>query len=102
MRLPDKKTAIDQSTWDGLVEKGINPEEMGFRIKGISLNKNITRAPKPTQEIYGECEENLDECDSWTDEETGYEMEVGIYAHRVAGQTPEMAEKVLKKLKEKK
>jgi len=101
--MPDKKkTPIDQSTWDELVGKGINPEKMGFRIKGVSLNKNITRAPKKTQEIYGDCEEKLDDCDSWTDEETGYEMEVGIYAHRVAGQTPEMAEKVLKKLKENK
>ena len=100
--MSDKKTPIDQSTWEELEAKGINPEEMGFRKKGISLNKNITRAPKETQEVYGECEEKLNECDSWTDDETGYEMEVGIYAHRVAGQTPEMAEKVLKKLKEKK
>ena len=100
--MPDKKTPIDQTTWDELEAKGINPEERGFRIKGKSLNKNITRAPEETQEVYGECEEKLGECDTWMDEETGYEMEVGVYAHRVAGQTPEMAEKKLEQLKENK
>ena len=97
-----KPTPIDQTTWDELEAKGINPKEMNFRIKGKSLNNNITRAPEDTQEIYGECEEKLGECETWMDEETGYEMEVGIYAHRCAGQTPEMAEKALEKLKEKK
>ena len=97
-----KPTPIDQTTWDELEAKGINPKEMNFRIKGKSLNNNITRAPEDTQEIYGECEEKLGECETWMDEETGYEMEVGVYAHRVAGQTPEMAAKALEKLKENK
>tara|TARA_R100000306_G_C4327764_1_gene118589 strand:+ start:111 stop:416 length:306 start_codon:yes stop_codon:yes gene_type:complete len=100
--MPDKKTPISQEQWDEMESHGLNPEEMNFRIKGKSLNKNITRAPEETQETYGECEEKLGECDTWMDEETGYEMEVGIYAHRVAGQTPEMAENKLEQLKENK
>jgi hypothetical protein len=76
-----KKTPIPQTQWDILKEQGINPEEMGFRIKGTRGEKNINFAPVETQETYREMETLARDCDSFVRD--GIEYVVGVYCHKV-------------------
>ena len=82
----DKKTPINQTQWDELVEQGINPEDMNFRLKGIRANKNITHASAENQLKYGTAEGLCKEIGTFTHPDTGKLMKAGVYCHAVAGQ----------------
>ena len=77
----NKKTPITQENWETLEANGLNPEDMGFRIKGTRGVTNITHAPESTQESYKLMQETARSCERFTHE--GVEYEVGVYCHKV-------------------
>jgi|TARA_R100001530_G_scaffold47170_2_gene35470 hypothetical protein len=64
MTVENKKTPITQANWDSLVESGVNPEDLNFRVKG-KREKNILHAPNETQEKYREIQKLVKECETW-------------------------------------
>ena len=102
-----KKDPITQDKWDKLVKAGVNPEELGFRLKGESGYKNIDSCTdKKIVEDYKKGKELVDGTDTWinTDKASknyGYVMEQGAYCHRVAGQTEEDVARNIKKIEKK-
>ena len=102
-----KKDPISQEKWDKLVKAGVNPEELGFRLKGESGYKNIhSCTDKKIVEDYNKGKELVDSTDNWlnTDKSSknyGFVMEQGAYCHRVAGQSDEDVARNIKKIEKK-
>jgi len=102
-----KKDPITQDKWDKLVKAGVNPEELGFRLKGESGYKNIDSCTdKKIVEDYKKGKELVDGTDTWVNKDKasknyGYVMEQGAYCHRVAGQTEEDVARNIKKIEKK-
>ena len=102
-----KKDPISQEKWDKLVKAGVNPEELGFRLKGESGYKNIySCTDKKIVEDYNKGKELIDGTDTWVNTDKGsknygYVMEQVAYCHRVAGQTEEDVARNIKKIEKK-
>jgi hypothetical protein len=102
-----KKDPITQEKWDKLVKAGINPDDLGFRLKGESGYKNIKSCDdEKIVEDYTKGKELVDSTDTWLNKDKnsknyGYVMEQGAYCHKVAGQTEEDKARNIKKIEKK-
>jgi hypothetical protein len=102
-----KKEPISQDKWDKLVENGIDPAELGFRLKGESGYKNIDSCTdEKIVADYKKGKELVDGTDTWVNKDKnsknyGYVMEQGAYCHKVAGQTEEDRKRNIKKIEKK-
>ena len=60
MARPSKKlTPITQTQWDKMKSKGLDPKELGFRVKGERGNNNIESASPEIQKPFKEFKAKL-------------------------------------------
>ena len=87
-----KLTAITQAQWDSMTSKGLDPKEMGFRVKGERGNNNIESASPEIQKPFKHHKSFIDAipeeiCKDKNSKNYGHVMKAGVYYHKVSGQT---------------
>ena len=98
MARPSKKllgrvlTPITQTQWDKMKSKGLDPKDLGFRVKGERGNNNIESASAEIQKPFKHHKSFIDAipeeiCKDKNSKNYGHVMKAGVYYHKVSGQT---------------
>tara|TARA_R100000988_G_C3989026_1_gene161533 strand:- start:669 stop:1109 length:441 start_codon:yes stop_codon:yes gene_type:complete len=108
MGRPSKKlTPITQAQWDKMESKGLDPKELGFRVKGERGNNNIESASPEIRKPFKELKSKVDSipeeiCKDKNSKNYGHVMKAGMYYHKVSGQTEREVANNIKALEKKK
>ena len=90
--MKSKLTPITQTQWDKMTSKGLEPKELGFRVKGERGNNNIESASPEIRKPFKELKSKVDSipeeiCKDKNSKNYGHVMKAGMYYHKVSGQT---------------
>ena len=90
--MASKLTPITQTQWDKMTSKGLEPKELGFRVKGERGNNNIESASPEIRKPFKELKSKVDSipeeiCKDKNSKNYGHVMKAGVYYHKVSGQT---------------
>ena len=105
--MKSKLTAITQTQWDKMESKGLDPKELGFRVKGERGNNNIESASPEIRKPFKEHKAKIDAipeeiCKDKNSKNYGFNMKAGVYYHKVSGQTEREGANNIKALERKK
>ena len=105
--MKSKLTPITQTQWDTMESKGLEPKELGFRVKGERGNNNIESASPEIKKPFKELKSKVDAipeeiCKDKNSKNYGHVMKAGMYYHKVSGQTEREVANNIKALEKKK
>ena len=104
--MASKLTPITQTQWDKMTSKGLEPKELGFRVKGERGNNNIESASPEIRKPFKELKSKVDSipeeiCKDKNSKNYGHVMKAGMYYHKVSGQTEREVANNIKALEKK-